>query len=231
MWGHALRHVRHQCHRAVAKLSLVVGGHQAVMPWPVLTAGPIQPLQGNVHVGRWRGGVRAILEPRKRTRELSSCLPLPNGSLQSWQVPPKDAGNRVPPGLRPLGSPLEGDHDHVGGQGLTVSCSATCSSVSTAVPRGAVKVCPPPQRMVTQPHMTTMVSQLGPGPDFGGHITTGGHGPFAAHNLYSTPAIGRGYGAVRTQPGFFALTLGAVVSYIPTHSVKDALHAHVKARN
>ena len=30
-----------------------------------------------------------------------------------------------------------------------------------------------------------MVSQLGP--DFLGHITTGGHGPFAVRNLHSTP--------------------------------------------
>ena len=32
-----------------------------------------------------------------------------------------------------------------------------------------------------------MVSHLAPGPDFLGHITTGGHTPFAAHNFHSTP--------------------------------------------
>ena len=72
-------------------------------------------------------------------------------------------------------------------RGSAVSCSATLPSVSTAVPRGAVKACPPTPRMVTQPHRTTMVSQLGPRLDFLGHITTGGHGSFDAHNLHSTP--------------------------------------------
>ena len=64
------------------------------------------------------GGVRAIPEPRKRPRELPSYPALPNGGLQSRQVPPEDPSNRVLPGLWPLSLPLEGNHNHVSDRGL-----------------------------------------------------------------------------------------------------------------
>ena len=77
----------------------------------------MQPLQGTAHLGRWRGGVPTIPEPWKRTRELPFCLPSLDGSLRSRRVTREDPSNWVPPGLRPLGTPLEGGYDHVGGQG------------------------------------------------------------------------------------------------------------------
>ena len=81
----------------------------------MLTAGPIQPLQGADHLSRWRVGVCAIPETRKRPRELSSNFPLPHGGAQSRELPPEVLGNRVPLGLRPLGIPLEGNHAYLGG--------------------------------------------------------------------------------------------------------------------
>ena len=97
MGGHALRRIRHRRHRPVAQPNLVVGGHEKVVPWPLLTAGPIKPLQGAAHLSRWRGGVRTISEPWKRPRELPFYPPLLLSGLQSRQAPPRDPGNRVPP--------------------------------------------------------------------------------------------------------------------------------------
>ena len=65
-------------------------------------------------------------------------------------------------------------------------CNAIRPSVPITVPRGAVKTWPPVPRMVTHPHKTATVSQLGWGPDFLGRTTTGGHGLFAAHTRHST---------------------------------------------
>ena len=112
--GEALRRIRHQRHRLVAQLSLVVSGLEEQVPWPmfVLTgAGPVQPLQGTPHLFWQRGGIRAFPEPRMRPRKLPSHRLRPDNGPQSRQAPLEDPRDRVPPGLRPLGTPR-------GGQGL-----------------------------------------------------------------------------------------------------------------
>ena len=72
MGGQALRHIRHQQHRPVAQLGLVVGGHEEVVPWPGVAL--MQPLQGAAHLCQWHR-VRAIRKPRNRPRELPTYRP------------------------------------------------------------------------------------------------------------------------------------------------------------
>ena len=113
-----MRRVCNQRDRVVGQLCCAVCGHQKMMLWPVCIAGSIKTFQGPENLGPRRRGVHAIAEPGKCTRELLSRLPRPDGGLQRRQVSPENLGNWVSPGLRPLGSPLEGDHDHLCGQGL-----------------------------------------------------------------------------------------------------------------
>ena len=73
--GQTLCRVYNQSDCVVAQLCRVVCGHQEVMPWPGLITSSIQTFQGATHLGRRRGGVSAIPEPGKCTREMPSRSP------------------------------------------------------------------------------------------------------------------------------------------------------------
>ena len=77
-------------------------------------------------------------------------------------------------------SPLRRSHTQLG-------VPQGAPSVSTTVPRGAVKMCFPTPQTFTHPQRLATVSELGWGPDFLGKTTTGGHGLLAAHTRHSSP--------------------------------------------